>query len=182
MARRSQLGQQVGQQRRRQRQFGAQRGATGGADQAEGDAVAGVKQEGPNEARDRQHHACHPGAYLAVAAGERHPARQGESAADEIDDEEQPLPFLQAQHVGDEEQYQRRRDRRGDATRGEHDQQAAEARVVEHGGQRQWRPASGCRRCGRRGAGEGGQRGDRKNRHEHPAQMPQRGGGIGGQQ
>jgi hypothetical protein len=164
------VGQQVGQQGRRQRQFGAERGAAGGADQGEGEAVAGVEQEGPDEAGDRQHHARQPGAHLAVAAGERDPARQGEAAADEVDDEEQSLPFLQAQHVSDEEQHQRCRDRRGDAAAGEHRQQAAEARVGEHGGERQARRRIAGRSCRRR-AGESGQRGEGEYGNEDPAQM-----------
>jgi hypothetical protein len=71
--------------------------------------------------------------------GRARPSRQGEAAADEVDDEEQALPFLQLQHVGDEEQHQRRRNRRGDAAGGEHRQQAAEARVGEHRRERQAR-------------------------------------------
>ena len=72
-----------------------------------------------------------------MASRQHHPARQGEAAADKVDDQEQSLPFLQTQYIGDEEQYQGGRNRRGDAAHRQHDQQAAKVPVGEHCRQRQ---------------------------------------------
>jgi hypothetical protein len=116
-----------------------------------------------------------------VAAGERHPAGQGEAAADEVDDEEQALPFLQrstsamknstsvagiAEAMPPAASTTSRRRKRGSAN------------TAESG-----RPGGvACRRCRRRRAGKGGQRGQRQDGNEDPAQVLHRRGDIRGQQ